>query len=256
MTFVQFNLLPDVKLEFNRAQRTKRIAYALSILAVSVVLVIFILAFLAVDVVQKKQLSDANNDITTYSNKLKSIQNLDKILTIQNQLGALPSLHQSKHITSRLFTYLPQITPANINLGKLTLDTSANTIELVGTADTVQTVNKFVDTIKFTTYTTANNTTAGSSSNTSTSSSSSSSVNSSSVKAVNAFTNVVLSKVDRNDKGATYTIDFSFDPALFSAANSVQLSVPQEITTRSVLNAPNPVFNGDTGTTTNQQGSQ
>ncbi len=236
MSVVQFNLLPDVKLEFNRAQRQKRVVYGLSALACLVVLVIFIISFLSVDVLQKKLLNDANNQINNYSQKLKSIPNIEKILTIQNQLGALPSLHQNKHIVSRLFNYLPELTPSKINLGKLTLDTSANTMEFVGTADSVETVNKFVDTIKFTTFTTSTNS-----------------------NSTQAFSNVVLTSIDRNDKEATYTIDTSFDPALFNATQSVSLKVPQETTTRSVLNAPasvNPIFNGDTGKKPAQQGGQ
>lgn len=246
MSMVQFNLLPDVKLEFNRAQRAKRIAYALSALVTGVVLTIFILSFITVDVLQKKMLSDANNNINNYSQKLKSITDLDKILTIQNQLSSLPGLHQQKHYASRLFGYLPQITPVNINIGKLDLDTSVNTIEIVGTADSVETVNKYVDTIKFTSYMIGTD---------------------QSTKKL-AFNNVILTKIDRNDQtgqgngpattqNTNYTIDFNFDPALFTTSQTINLIVPQEITTRSVINAPgaSPLFNGQTGKSA-QQGGQ
>jgi hypothetical protein len=225
---VQFNLLPDVKLEFNRAQHAKRVVYGLSILAVAIGLALFIISFLSVDVLQKKLLSDANGDITSYSNKLKSIPDLDKILTVQNQLNSLPGLHNQKHIASRLFVYLPQITPANANVGKLSMDTSANTIEIDGTADSVQTINKYVDTLKFTTFTTGSQSTAK-----------------------NAFSNVVLTKVDRSNNLSSYTINVSFDPGLFTAYQNAQLTVPQEVTTRSCINAPGttcaPLFNGQTG---------
>jgi Tfp pilus assembly protein PilN len=235
---VQFNLLPDVKLEYDKAQRAKRLVYAVSILASSVVVVVFILSFISVNVLQKKLLNDAGKDVTTYSNKLKSIPDLDKILTIQNQLTALPALHQQKHYASRLFTYLPQITPTNVGIGKLTIDTGASTIEVSGTADTVQSVNKFIDTLKFTSYTIGDD---------------------QSTKKL-AFSNVILTKVDRDDKGASYTIDGSFDPLLFTGTQNIKLVVPQQTTTRSVLNAPdpaNPLFNGQTGAKpTTQQGTQ
>jgi Tfp pilus assembly protein PilN len=185
MSVVQFNLLPDVKLEFNRAQHAKRVVYGLSALVVTVALAIFIISLLSVDVLQKKLLSDANKDITRYSNQLKSIPNLDKILTVQNQLNSLPSLHQKKHYVSRLFADLPQLIPVNTHVGKLNLDTSLNTIEITGTADTVESVNKFVDTLKFTNYTMG--------------------TDQSTKKA--AFSNVILTKVDRNDQETSYTID-------------------------------------------------
>lgn len=237
MSFVQFNLLPDVKLEYNRAQKAKKIAHLVSGLAAGIALTAFILSFLAVDVLQKKLLSDANNDITNYSQKLKSIPDLDKILTIQNQLNSLPGLHQQKHYTSRLFVYLPQITPINLNIGKLTLDTTANSISISGTADTVETVNKFVDTLKFTSYTIGDDQTTKKLS----------------------FSNVILSKVDRNEKNASYTVDASYDPNLFASDNNIKLIVPLQITTRSVINTPStgqPLFNGQTGPKNDQQGAQ
>jgi Tfp pilus assembly protein PilN len=222
---VQFNLLPDVKLELDRQQRTKRFVFTVSFLASAATLAIFIISFVSVDVLQKKLLNDANNDINKYSNQLKSIPDLDKVLTIQNQLNSLPTLHQQKHYASRLFTYLPQLTPTNVSIGKLVIDTTANTIDIEGTADTVETVNKFVDTLKFTTY-------SGTDAS----------------KKAKAFSNVILSKVDRDDKGASYTIDASFDPALFSGPQSISLTVPQETTTRSVINTPGALFNGQTQT--------
>ncbi len=240
---VQFNLLPDVKLEFNRQQHIKRTVYTASFLAVAVAVALTVLAFFAVDVLQKKLLSDAQNDITKYSKNLQSIPNLDKVLTIQNQLTALPGLHQKKHVVSRLFDYLPSLTPTNVHIGKISLDTTANTLSVTGTADTVVLVNTFVDTLKFTNYNlngvtdqktcVQDNGKWNSASNTCTKP---------------AFSNVILSKVDRDDKGATYTIDMSFDPALFdSTQTALHLVIPSETTTRSKLDAPNPsdlLFNG------------
>ena len=235
---VQFNLLPDVKLEYDRSQHAKKVVYTLSFIACAVAVSLFVVSFLAVHVLQKKLLDNANSDISNYSQKLKAIPDLDKILTVQNQLNSLPSLHQQKHYSSRLFAYLPQITPTNVSIGKLDLDTTAGTIEITGTADTVESVNKFVDTLKFTTYTSTDT--------------------QANQPAKNAFSNVLLSKIDRDDKGASYTIDGSFDPALFIGSTSVKLVVPQETTTRSVINAPStgPLFNGQTGTKSSQSGAQ
>jgi len=229
---VQFNLLPDVKLEYDRQQHVKRVVYILTFIASAVAIGLFVVSFLAVNVLQKGLLNSANNDINNYSQKLKDIPNLDKILTIQNQLNSLPGLHNQKHYSSRLFTYLPEITPVNVNIGKLNLDTAANTLEFTGTADKVESVNKFVDTLKFTTYTGDQN------------------------SQKNVFSNVLLSKIDRDDKGASYTIDCSFDPVLFSGTNEIKLVIPKETTTRSVINAPSttsPLFNGQTKTQTQQQ---
>lgn len=231
MSFVQFNLLPDIKLEFDRIQKAKRFVFTVSILVTAFVMALFIISFVTVNILQKKLLSDANNDINHYSQQLKSIPDIEKILTIQNQLYSLPALHQKKHVVSRLLTYLPQVTPTKVNIGKLELDTSTNSIEITGTADAVETINQFVDTLKFTSFTTNND--QGSKNL--------------------AFSNVVLNKVDRNDKTASYTIDANYDPALFDATQTITLIVPQEITTRSVIGAPGPLFDGQTGKPQNQQ---
>jgi Tfp pilus assembly protein PilN len=232
---VQFNLLPDVKLEFNRAQRAKRLVYGVSMLAAGTVLAIVVISFLIVNVLQRQLISSANNDIKTYSSKLKSIPDLEKVLTIQNQLKSLPSLHTGKHVTSRIYTFLPQVTPAKVFIGQVTLDADGGTMSINGTADSVASVNTFVDTLKFT------NAVIGGDNN----------------NKKPAFTNVVLSSIGRTEKNASYTIDTNFDSSLFDGSQNVTLDVPKEVTTRSVLNTPNIgtlLFNGDTGKNNNQQG--
>jgi len=246
---VQFNLLPDVKLEFNRSQHLKKVVYTVSFLSIAVAVGLTVVSFLAVNVLQKQLLNKANDDITTYTNKLKSIPNLDKILTIQNQLNTLPGLQKKKHLTSRLFTYLPALTPTNVFIGKMTVDTTANTAEIDGTADSVETVNRFIDTLKFTTYATEAATgSVGTATTTS---------DTTAKDTKNAFTGVVLTRVNRNDKNASYTVDFSFDPALFDATQSITMIIPQKTTTRSVLDSPSltTLFNGQTGTT-DKKGTQ
>jgi Tfp pilus assembly protein PilN len=238
MGIVQFNLLPDVKLEFNRVQKAKKFVYSLATLSIASVLALVILSFLVVNVFQAKLLSDANKDIETYSSKIQSIPDIEKILTIQNQLHSLPALHQKKHYSSRLFTYLPKITPSNVFIGKLDLNTAETTISIDGTAKKVENVNQFVDTLKFTTFTTDQDTS----------------------NKKKAFSNVILSKVSRNDTLATYSITANFDPALFTGTISVQLEVPDIITTRSVIDQPgaaNQLFNGQTNqNTTNNTTNQ
>lgn len=200
----QLNLLPDVKLEFIKARRTKLLLTLISIAVGGVALVVFLLTFVTVNVVQKKSLSDLNKDISKYSTQLKSTPDLDKILTVQNQLSTLTSLHDQKPVASRLFSYIAQVTPAQANLNKLSLDFTAHTITIGGTAPSLDVVSTYTDTLKATKYTTAVNTTT-----------------------TKAFSNVVLSSFGRDDKGATFNITFAFDPIIFDTKNEVKLTVPQ-----------------------------
>jgi Tfp pilus assembly protein PilN len=238
---VQFNLLPDIKLEFQKAQKAKKTVYTLASLAVGIVVSLFVISFVSVNILQKHLLDSANDDITSTSQKLKNIPNLEKILTVQNQLNSLPSLHQKKHLTSRLFAYLPQVTPNKVHIGRLKIDTAAKSIEISGTADTVKSVNQFIDTLKFTNYITG----VGDNSD----SNGSNAAQQQTQKL--AFSKVVL----------TYTVNALYDPLLFDSTQIVALVVPKTVTTRSVINTPapeNPLFNGDTGNEnqTKQQGGQ
>lgn len=232
---VQFNLLPDVKLEFEKQKRTKRLVYTLAFLISGVAVGLLIICFVYVNLGQKKALDDAQKDIKKYSNDISKIPDIEKILTVQNQLKSLPTLHSQKHITSRVFAYLPKVTPQKVSIGQTAVDFSANTISITGTTDTLESVNAFVDTLKFTTY-----------------------------KATKgdgqtekpAFSDVKLASSGRSSNGASYTITMGFDPELFTNDDkNVVLVIPNKITTRSVTEAP-ALFNGDTGKSNTDQGSQ
>jgi len=201
---VQFNLLPDVKLQYVKAQRTKYLLALISLVVSAASITVLLFAFLTVNVVQKKSLSDLNKDISKYSTQLKSVKDLDKILTVQNQLSTLSSLHDQKPVTSRLFGYITQLTPAKANLAQLNMDFTTNTMTIGGTADSLDTVSVYTDTLKRTTYTTQTNSTA-----------------------VAAFSNVVLSSFTRGDKNAGFTITCSFDPIIFNTKDAVTLTVPK-----------------------------
>lgn len=212
---------------------------SISILACVISVGVFVLVFLLVNVLQSKQLSDANKQIDTLTAQLKKVPNLDKVLTVQNQLQTLVGLHQNKHLTSRVFTYLPQLTPTNVFIGHLSLDFTTSTISLDGTADSQHSVNTFIDTLKFTTYTV-----------------SSQNGNKS------AFPSVVESSFSLGQGLASYSLIIHFDPILFAnnlknadgQPETPQLKVPSLTTTRSVINDPaNALFNGqNTGEVKNQ----
>lgn len=229
---IQFNLLPDVKLAFIKARRTKYLVLLTAVLAAALSLTILILLLLAVDVLQKKHLSDVNKDIKSYTNQLQKTPDLTKILTVQNQLKSLPGLFSQNPVTSRLFGYLGQVVPAQINITNLDFNFAQHTVEFTGTADTLDRVNIFADTLKFTTYSTQKDPS----------------------QTTNAFSGVVLTSFARGATNATYTIDANYDQAIFDTAQTVTLTVPpNKITTRSQTDQPSAsLFNApaDTNPTT------
>ncbi len=203
---IQFNLLPDVKQEYLKAKRTKQLVVMISVITSGAALALLVLLLVTVDVVQKKSINDADDDITTYSKQLKAIPNIDKILTVQNQLNTLTGLHDGKAVSSRLFGYLGQLTPGTVSLSSLAVDYAANTLTLTGSATALDQVNVYADTIKATTYTTKDADTEST-----------------------AFSDVVLSDFSRDSKGTAYTLTLSFKPEIFSSVSDVKLIVPNTV---------------------------
>jgi hypothetical protein len=227
---IEFNLLPNVKLEFVRSQRLKHLVMLVSVLAAGVALVILIFFIIFVDIVQKKNISDLNGRINANSKQLQAIPSLNKILTVQNQLSALPALHNQKPVASRLFGYMTQVTPSQLTISNLKADFVLHSVTITGDAPSLAVVNQFADTLKFTTYTTAN-----------------------SSKAVDAFSQVQLASFGRTDKGASYTLQVAFDPLIFDGATTPTLTVPKIVSTRSETEHPTDLFQQSTTTTPTKQ---
>ncbi len=224
MAKLQFNLLPDVKVAYESARRTQSKVLYICALVSGIAVAVFLITFLSVDLGQKTLLSSADKKINSTASQIAAIPNIGKILTIQGQLNALPGLHNQKHLTSRFFGYLHQLTPSNAGINQFSLDTTASSITITGSANTVSTVNQFVDTLKFTKFTTASNSSSQ-----------------------DAFSSVVLSTVNRDSKSASYTITANYNSDLLMPNESISLAVPSQVTTQSVTNAP-PVFTGQTST--------
>jgi Tfp pilus assembly protein PilN len=217
---IQFNLLPDIKVEFIKARRSKRMVLLVSAGVTAVSLVVFVSLFMVVNVLQTKHISDLNKDIKRYTGTLNAIPDLTKILTVQNQLTSLTGLHDQKPISSRAIDYLGQLTPAQATISNVNLDFNAGTVTLTGNADAISTVNKYVDTLKFTNYTVTDST-----------------------ETKKAFSDVVLSSFSTNSKGGvTYQITFAFDPVIFNGTKTVKLVVPKIISTRSETEKPSDLF--------------
>jgi hypothetical protein len=216
---IQLNLLPDVKLEYIKAQRLKNTLLSVSIIASLAALAVFALLFLTADVWQKKTISDLSKDITSQSQKLKSTKDLNKILTIQSQLASLDSLHNSKPVVTRLPDFISQLTPADATIADIKTDYDASTITITGAAPSLDVVNTFVDGLKFTKYTKQD-----------------------SSDKKTAFTSVVLTSFTRDAQHATYTITATYDQPIFLSDGDVTLSVPNIISTRSITEQPGAVF--------------
>jgi Tfp pilus assembly protein PilN len=232
----QINLLPDVKMQYIQAQRRKRLVVGLSVIVAGTFLALMILLLLFVKVYQPQHMNAVDEDINKSVATLKENKDLDKILTIQNQLASLPQLHDNKKISSRTFDYLRKVTPTNVTISDVELDFDAGTLNIKGNADKLSTVNKFADSLKFTKF----------------------KVEGDEPGEGNAFTNVVLASFEVQESAdlsggqagkIKFELTMNFDSAIYKntapssgAKSSVDLVVPNIVTTRSKIQSPDVLF--------------
>lgn len=111
---IEINLIPTVKKELIRTRTIRNRVISISFLvggasvALVVVLGVIFGGQLAAEALQ-------NNGIKDKSDKLSSITDLDKVVTLQNQLSKITSQHNSKRVNSRIFDMVGAINPASPN---------------------------------------------------------------------------------------------------------------------------------------------
>lgn len=150
---ITLNLLPDVKLEYLRTRRVqaKVISIATTITIVAVGLIVLVAAWVyGGQTLQKSYLS---GEIVKNTASLKAIPDIDKYLTLQNQLAKLTALHEGKNDFSRLLAYLPLVNPAppnNVTLISIELTSSdeGSLLTFQGEAKDYTGLNTFRDTLQ------------------------------------------------------------------------------------------------------------
>ncbi len=132
---IEINLIPDVKRELLRAQRVRSIvisgAIVTSIVAAGVVIAMLVYIY----GVQSLRHYTLDQDIKSQSSELSKVEDLSKILTIQNQLATMQNLNDKKQIDSRIFNVLSAVVPPEPNtvkISRVTIDNAASKITLEG----------------------------------------------------------------------------------------------------------------------------
>jgi Tfp pilus assembly protein PilN len=200
---IQFNLLPDVKKEYLKAKRTKRLTITVATFASVVSLVIVGVLWSVIQFTQNNHINNLTSDIEERASEVSSIEDINTILTVQNQLEQLPQLHEQKPETSRLFDYLSALIPEEAPLSQLNMSIDDESISIQGTADSLATINKVVDTFKSVTYTIDGE------------------------EGGEAFT-VISSDGTATDESATYSITMDFDTTIFDNTLDIALFVNGE----------------------------
>jgi len=229
----QFNLLPEIKLEYIKAEKERRLVIGITAL-VTVISIIIAVTLYGLTFIQKNQINNYAADINEQGQLITGQKNLNDLITIQNQIGTITSLHNQDPAVSDLAGYLNQLIPVNASISSLTISFNSgsnaslggapsNAVTLSGSADSLATVNQLVDILKYATFSVKG--TPGSQ---------------------QAFSAVVLTSFGVTSTGsgptASYTINFNFDPTLFNITDQVSLNVPSIVATRSELEQPKVLF--------------
>jgi len=108
---IEINLIPDVKQELILAQRVRSVVISSSIFAGIIALAIVALLAVYVFGAQTIRSALADDNIKKGSEQLATVEDLSKVLTIQNQLSKITELNGQKKIDSRIFDVLSAVIP-------------------------------------------------------------------------------------------------------------------------------------------------
>lgn len=128
---VEINLVPEVKYELlvARSNRDRVLSWSIiiSASALAVVLILLIVVFLAQAIVIGNQKQQIKDNFAKYS----KYEGVNELLTIQNQLSNLKTIHDQKPITSRIFDVLSSTivrNQLNVKLNKVELNPHDNKV--------------------------------------------------------------------------------------------------------------------------------
>ncbi len=137
---IQINLIPDVKLDLIRTQRHRNAVISVAMIAMIATISIVILIAFYVFGAQALRDKMANDNISKEEKNLLSIEDLDKNVTIQNQLATIDKTHEEKLMTSRIFGILNVLrqpgTPNEVNILSFAMSKQDGTISLVAQTKT------------------------------------------------------------------------------------------------------------------------
>jgi Tfp pilus assembly protein PilN len=228
---IQLNLLPDVKLQYIRAKRNRNLVLFGAVAVITVSVGMFVLMFSFVKGVQGEHIKNLTEDIDKGINVIENTQDLDKVLTVQNQLGIVDTKHQEKPAATRALPMITQLLPEGSSVQTYSVDFAGSQISLTGITQDINATNKLVDTLKFAKYT-AKTITVNADGK----------IELGEAKEGKAFSEVVLSSFGTEPGNASFTITMKFDPLLFANSEEVAIVVPDQSSTRSITEKPNVEF--------------
>lgn len=139
----EINLVPDVKRELLHKQRMRNFVIAICILvALGCGAALFILG----SIVGGQGIAMVNQDseMKRKSEQILSFQNVNQVLTLQDQLNKISGINEEKKMLSRVFGVLDVILPNGedtVTMAELSVDLTASTMSFDGQADSASNID-------------------------------------------------------------------------------------------------------------------
>ena len=133
----EINLVPDIKAEAIKAQKTRNFVFfvAGTVSAIAIGLVVVLVGIRAG---QDIRIASQDSMLKTMTQKLESYDGLDEILTVQTQLSHLETIKDNKKVLSRVFTILSSMMPSGtetISISSLDVNLNESTMTFDGQAN-------------------------------------------------------------------------------------------------------------------------
>lgn len=263
---ISLNLLPDVKKDLLKVRRERNLVMMVSIVAVIGSLAVLGLLFLWMGALTGLKMLDENkiNDAKAKIETAKEDEQLDKYLTIQNQLAQIDGLKGGQLIHSRLMDFLVQLNPAEPNnvflrSVRLTADGEGESadlsVEIEGTTGNFASLDVYKNTLisakliyedkpEDEVESTSTSESDESSSDAESSNNEDASSSSESTAVAEAASEMLFNEVSVVDSnlssdGVNFSISAIFNTTAFSPnITNVKIEIPKEITSDGDRNAP------------------
>ncbi len=148
---IEINLVPDVKQELIKAQRTRTTVVTFSIFAGLGALALVVLLLFYIFAIQTVRTIVADKAITDDSKTLSEFEDLPKMLTLQNQLKQISIQNESRRVDSRIFDMLQAVIPPaphEIKISSIELEADTDKITIMGETPNYDSVEIFKKTIE------------------------------------------------------------------------------------------------------------
>jgi Tfp pilus assembly protein PilN len=147
---IEINLIPDVKQELLKAERSRALVISGSILTCIIAGGIVVLLVIYIYGIQFGRGILADNAIKSGSAELAKVEDLSKMLTIQNQINKIDVINDTKEIDSRLFDVLSAVIPPapnEVRISTVSVNKEESTITLEGQTNAYDSMEVFKKTI-------------------------------------------------------------------------------------------------------------